>query len=310
MDRLGSGDSASTASDSSLVAAGTPQNLNALSPERDENADLGRQSGSVDAKKRRPHAGRPKQRGGDRSSATNNDSRTKPSFSAGKQTPQRVNGSGNDADYLAQNGHSALANDPTDQESAGHAPRSDDSQAQKFDADQSETQSLEPEELIRRHQRGVWRYLRMLGCDDATADDLTQETFLRVLRHDDFVQHNDNATAGYLRRTAYNLLVSRHRKLGRVQTISEPELLDECWDRWAGKDITGDAAVEALQQCFDKLTERARIALRMRFDSDATRVEIGEALGITDHGARNLMQRAKAQLRSCVEEKLKLSTEI
>ncbi|WP_182867407.1 RNA polymerase sigma factor [Rhodopirellula sp. JC639] len=172
-----------------------------------------------------------------------------------------------------------------------------------------DAETLDAETLIHRHQRGVWRYLRMLGCDDATADDLTQETFLRVLRRDDFVQHNDNATAGYLRRTAYNLLVSRHRKLGRVQTTGEPELLDETWDRWAGKDLTGDAAVEALQQCFQKLTERAQIALRMRFDSSASRIEIGEALGITDHGARNLMQRAKQQLRNCVEEKLQLNNE-
>lgn len=164
-------------------------------------------------------------------------------------------------------------------------------------------------ELIERHQRGVWRYLRMLGCDEATADDLTQETFLRVLRRADFVQHNDSATAGYLRRTAYNLLVSRHRKLGRIQTIAEPELLDESWDRWAGKDLSGDEAVEALRDCFNRLTERAQIALRMRFDSSASRIQIGEALGISDHGARNLMQRAKQQLRNCVEEKLQLVNE-
>lgn len=169
--------------------------------------------------------------------------------------------------------------------------------------------ALDASELVYKHQKGIWRYLRMLGCDEATADDLTQETFLRVLRRESFVQHNDNATAGYLRRTAYNLLVSRHRKLGRMQTVSEPSLLDETWDRWAGKDLSGDIAIEALKNCFETLTDRAQIALRMRFDSSASRVEIGEALSITEHGARNLMQRAKQQLRSCVEEKLQLITE-
>jgi len=188
-------------------------------------------------------------------------------------------------------------------------PVGDEDQEARLDGQSEEPVSLDAETLVNRHQRGVWRYLRMLGCDDATADDLTQETFLRILRRDDFVQHNDNATAGYLRRTAYNLLVSRHRKYSRVQTIGEPELLDESWDRWAGKDLSGDAAVEALEDCFNKLTERAQIALRMRFDSSASRVEIGEALGITDHGARNLMQRAKQQLRNCVEEKLQLANE-
>jgi len=165
---------------------------------------------------------------------------------------------------------------------------------------------LTPAQLIERHQTSVWRYLRMLGCDASTADDLTQETFLRVLRRENFVQHNDSATAGYLRRTAYNLLVSRHRKLGRAHTVSEPKMLDETWERWAGKDLTGDAAVEALRQCLQSLSERAQKALRMRFADDASRVEIGDALGITDHGARNLMQRAKQQLRQCVEGKLRL----
>ena len=138
---------------------------------------------------------------------------------------------------------------------------------------------LEPHELIARHQRGVWRYLRMLGCDEATADDLTQETFLRVLRRKNFVQHNDSATSSYLRRTAYNLLVSRHRKMGRVKTVAEPAILDEIWNRWAGKDLSGDAAVEALRLCLEKLTDRAQTALKMRFGEEASRVEIGEALG-------------------------------
>jgi RNA polymerase sigma-70 factor (ECF subfamily) len=145
----------------------------------------------------------------------------------------------------------------------------------------------------------------MLGCDSSTADDLVQDTFLRVLRHDSFVQHSDAATSSYLRRTAYNLLVSQHRKQGRVQTLAEPGVLDEVWDRWAGKDLSGDAAVEALRNCLSSLTDRAQKALEMRFASEASRVEIGEALNITDHGARNLMQRAKQQLRVCVEEKLR-----
>ncbi|MBB3208288.1 RNA polymerase sigma-70 factor (ECF subfamily) [Rhodopirellula rubra] len=166
-----------------------------------------------------------------------------------------------------------------------------------------------PAELIQHHQNGIWRYLRVLGCDATTADDLTQETFLRVLRRDNFVQHSDEATSEYLRRTAYNLLVSNHRKLGRMQVTDSPSLLDESWQRWAGKDLSGDEAVDALRQCMEQLTDRAREALRMRFVENTPRVEIGEALGISDHGARNLMQRAKAQLRQCVAERLQSSVD-
>jgi len=161
-----------------------------------------------------------------------------------------------------------------------------------------------PAELIKRHQAGVWRYLRMLGCDAAMADDLTQDTFLKVLCRKNFVQHNDAATAAYLRRTAHNLLVSSARRSKKAKQVEAFDTLDEIWDRWAGADLTGDEAVDALQSCLKGLTERARLALRMRYADSASRAEIGEALGITEHGARNLMQRAKQQLKTCVTSKM------
>jgi RNA polymerase sigma-70 factor (ECF subfamily) len=145
----------------------------------------------------------------------------------------------------------------------------------------------------------------MLGCDPNAADDLTQETFLKVLRQDNFVQHNDRATASYLRRTAHSLLVSRHRRSGRVLTVSDSTVLDETWDRWAGKDGSGDAAIDSLKECLELLTERARKALQMRFGEQTSRTDIGAMLGISEHGARNLMQRAKQQLRQCMDEKLR-----
>ncbi|MFG0260936.1 MAG: RNA polymerase sigma factor [Novipirellula sp. JB048] len=204
-----------------------------------------------------------------------------------------------------QQAHSTSnANLCSDEEPGTHRfdPERHEAAPERHDA--ADRVELAPAELITRHQRGVWRYLRMLGCDSATADDLTQETFLRVLNQAGFVQHSDAATAAYLRRTAYNLLVSRHRKQNRVKTVAEPAVLDEIWNRWAGKDLTGDITIDALKNCLGLLTERAQSALQMRYRDEISRVEIGAALGITDHGARNLLQRAKQQLRDCIEEKL------
>ena len=161
-----------------------------------------------------------------------------------------------------------------------------------------------PEELIRTHQSGVWRYLRMLGCDASMADDLTQEAFLKVLRRDRFTQHSDSATAAYLRRTAHNLLVSLHRKGGRKKTTFTSDPLDEIWDRWAGKDISGDLAIDSLRECLQSLSDRAQMALKMRFGDESSRAKIADVLEITEHGARNLMQRAKQQLKDCVQQKL------
>src|SRR4029453_2084719 len=49
----------------------------------------------------------------------------------------------------------------------------------------------------------------------------------------------------------------------------------------------------------------ARMALEMRFRDNSSRDAIAAALEITDHGAKNLMQRAKHQLRECIQKKMK-----
>jgi RNA polymerase sigma-70 factor (ECF subfamily) len=161
---------------------------------------------------------------------------------------------------------------------------------------------FDPARLIESHQAGVWRYLRALGCDPTEADDLTQETFLTVLKKP-FDDYNRSATASYLRRVAHNLFISQKRRAGRVTAVPNIEEVDALWARWITND-NGDALLQALKTCLGKLTQRARWALEMRFRDRKTRAEIAAALEITEHGAKNLMQRAKKQLRTCVESKI------
>ena len=163
------------------------------------------------------------------------------------------------------------------------------------------TDPLSPEQLIHKYQQGIWRYLRVLGCEAALAEDITQETFLRVIKKG-FEQYSDAATAGYLRKVAYNLFISVQRREGRNLVTDEIERLDASWDKWAGAD-NGDALLDMLRECLGGLTERARNALELRFREERTRSAIADHLQITEHGAKNLMQRAKKQLRECVEHK-------
>ena len=166
----------------------------------------------------------------------------------------------------------------------------------------SESTGFDPVRLIETHQTGVWRYLRALGCEASLADDLTQETFLAVLQKP-FEQYNQPATAAYLRKVAYNLFITVRRRAGKVTAVENVEEFDTAWTEWAGED-NGAELLDKLRQCLQSLTNRARWALEMRFQEKRTRLEIATALEITDHGAKNLMQRAKKQLRDCIEEKL------
>jgi RNA polymerase sigma-70 factor (ECF subfamily) len=166
----------------------------------------------------------------------------------------------------------------------------------------SSTTGFDPVRLIQEHQVGVWRYLRVLGVEASQADDLTQETFLKVLEKP-FDDYNPQATAAYLRRVAHNLFISAQRRLGRITLVENIEEIDAGWEQWSGED-DGQMRLDALKVCLDGLTDRARWALEARFRDKLPRKNIADELSITEHGAKNLMQRAKKQLRDCVEGKM------
>jgi len=161
---------------------------------------------------------------------------------------------------------------------------------------------FDPVRLIQAYQAGIWRYLRALGCEASLAEDLTQDTFLAVLQRP-FNDVSPAATSAYLRKTALNLLISHERRAKRMRPVEDIELLDRTWSRWAGDD-DGEVVLSHLRNCLGRLTERARMALEMRFRGEHSRQEIAEELEITPHGAKNLMQRAKQQLRECIENKI------
>ena len=170
-------------------------------------------------------------------------------------------------------------------------------------SNQAEYQERALAELVVLHQVGVWRYLRALGAEADLADDITQETFLEIMRRP-LQQFSDASTASYLRRVAHNFFITRRRRDKRMTLTDQFQAFEDVWVQWAGAD-SGDSAIDALSDCLQRITERARVALRMRFADNASRAEIAAALQISEHGAKNLMQRAKGQLRECVEQKLK-----
>lgn len=170
-------------------------------------------------------------------------------------------------------------------------------------ASQTPSTAFDPARLVRDHQAGVWRYLRALGCEPAVADDLTQETFLAVFQKP-FHDYNPASTAAYLRKVAYNLFITVQRRSGRMVNVENLDEIDQEWERLAADD-NGTELLLALRGCLEELTPRARLSLELRFKKLETRENIAAALQITEHGAKNLMQRAKQQLRDCIEGKIR-----
>jgi RNA polymerase sigma-70 factor, ECF subfamily len=157
-------------------------------------------------------------------------------------------------------------------------------------------------QLVGEFQTGIWRYLRALGADPLLAEDLTQETFLAVLRKP-FEQYHPAATAAYLRKVARNLFITHQRRANPTVQLGDLDLIENQWVQWTS-DLDGGEALAALKNCWQTISLRAQQALEMRFKDKSSRTDIAAALDLSPDGAKNLMQRAKKALRECIDRKL------
>ena len=160
---------------------------------------------------------------------------------------------------------------------------------------------LDAASLVRTHQAAVWRYLRYLGADEALADDLTQETFLKLLEHPPEVRGHVE-TSAWLRTVARNNYLMALRKVSKWMSVEEFEQLDVVWQQHEGND-EGESYKAALRDCLKTMADKARRAVELQFVAEQSRTDIAGALGMDPEGAKSLLRRAKEQLRKCIEKK-------
>ncbi|MCC6466123.1 MAG: sigma-70 family RNA polymerase sigma factor [Planctomycetes bacterium] len=156
--------------------------------------------------------------------------------------------------------------------------------------------------LMNRHQADVWRYLRMLGCEPAQADDLTQDVFLYVLDHP-FTDLGPAATGTYLRKCARHLFLNTLKRERRMLPFGCEEEAEAAWEA-ATPDGDSDERLERLARCLEKLEGRSRQAIELRYRDEAAEAQVAAALGTTLEAAKALLKRVRARLRECVERQV------
>ena len=159
------------------------------------------------------------------------------------------------------------------------------------------------ESLIRTYQNRVWQYLRYLGADPAEADDLTQETFLALMRSS-WEDRGEAALVGFLRKVARNQLLMLRRKSGTELDTVQLEIAEQVWARSVGDDGI-DTFLSQLEQCRERLEGRARQAIDWFYHDGLGREEIGSRLDMKPQGIKTLLRRTRQVLRECIERGMK-----
>ena len=145
------------------------------------------------------------------------------------------------------------------------------------------------EDLYRRHHDEVRRFALYLTGDEAEADDIAAETFVRAWAADAPVKAR--SLSAYLITVARNLHRQRHRRARRLAELEAPEE-----PPGLERELAGRSELKAMLARLQALPEADRAALLMRAFHDLPYEEIATALGLSVSAAKVKVHRARTML--------------
>lgn len=157
-------------------------------------------------------------------------------------------------------------------------------------------------------QPAVAGYVHACVRDVAAAQDLVQETAIVLLRR--FAEYDERRPflAWALGVARFQVLGFR-RDAGRSLVTFDTELFDRFTALWGELAPHLSEEQAALQVCLEKLAQRARQAIHLRYYEGLCSEEIATRLGSRAGAVRVLLQRVREQLRTCIERQLQRSAE-
>jgi RNA polymerase sigma factor (sigma-70 family) len=164
------------------------------------------------------------------------------------------------------------------------------------------------ETLIKRHQRNVYTAIYMLVKNRALAEDLFQETFIKIvntLRSDKY--NEEGKFAPWAARVARNLTIDYIRKMKRDVTITDSEGNDIFNYIMIAEESNEDKIIRAqsehnIRQLVKKLPEEQRQVLIMRQWGNMSFQEIADSTGVSINTALGRMRYALNNLRKMMEQ--------
>jgi RNA polymerase sigma factor (sigma-70 family) len=150
--------------------------------------------------------------------------------------------------------------------------------------------------IYSRHQPRIYAFLaRWLGDDDA-AQDLVQETFLRVLRQPAKAPRHDDL-APWLLRIARNLAIDRYRHDRRLQFTDDVDATTDPGPLPLDR-LTNAERSAQLATALGAISPAHREVLLLRSVEGLDHRAIGETIGCTEGTARVRVHRATVALRA------------
>lgn len=167
------------------------------------------------------------------------------------------------------------------------------------------------ERLIYRHQNRIYAYILMIVKDKDLADDLFQDTFIKVINTLRSGSYNEEGKfLQWVMRIAHNLIIDHFRKSNRIPVISNNKNDDfdifdtiEITDKSIEEQIITDQIHKDLRKLIEYLPAEQKEVLYMRHYAEMSFKDIAEVTDVSINTALGRMRYALINLRKLIAEK-------
>lgn len=164
------------------------------------------------------------------------------------------------------------------------------------------------EVLIRRHQKRVYSYIYLLVKKQDVAEDIFQETFIKVIKSLKEGKYVDaNRLVSWILRIAHNLIIDHFRREKQSKMISkddyETDILNH--SQYSEKNIEQEVVFEQVisdvRNLIDQLPDDQKEVVMLRYYADLSFKEIAEQTNVSINTALGRMRYAIINMRKIKE---------
>lgn len=165
------------------------------------------------------------------------------------------------------------------------------------------------EELINRHKEAVYTYIICKVRNQALAEDLFQDTFIKVINTIKRRKYNDEGKfLPWVMRIAHNLIVDHYRKSNRMNTTTGGENFDifdiiKNTEKNVEQQLEKEQTLQDVKALIKFLPADQKEVLMMRLYFDMSFKEISEATNVSINTALGRMRYALINLRKMIAER-------
>jgi RNA polymerase sigma-70 factor (ECF subfamily) len=149
--------------------------------------------------------------------------------------------------------------------------------------------------LVERHIDRAYAIALRIAGNAADAEDVVQDTMLKVWTHRGRWQHGRAKFSTWLYRVVSNRCIDLRRKPRNENVDAVPEVADDRPD--ASSVIERNEVNDLLGAAMQRLPEQQRVAVILSYHEDMSNGEIAEVMDTTVAAVESLLKRGRQQLR-------------